>query len=279
MMRINSVTMHRVSSLFLFLLPFFLSLARTRPRMFRCSETCRFSCVGTLPPALLFPLPRPPTLLSPDRCYGSVLRPSFIRPPRPSVRGRNFCPGGRTMYDLRRGHHDRPGNNSRYHPPRARCLDVDSLLANGGAITAIITRDCRESPGGESLELRIPLISRLEAYGGRVNGPYTASARGFPRPFPRLLPPDHVSSDHFSIELLTPDLLRSSADYPIVHVLPSTFLWPATIHESLLKVEGLKLELERASICPTKIVYILFVEVRPPEVSTTAFTYFRTPLR
>lgn len=45
--------------------------------------------------------------------------------------------------------------------------------------------------------------------GGRVNGPYTASARGFPRPFPRLLTPDHVSTDYFSIELLTPDLLHS----------------------------------------------------------------------
>lgn len=30
---------------------------------------------------------------------------------------RNFCPAGsRTMYDLRRGHHDRSGNNSPYHP-------------------------------------------------------------------------------------------------------------------------------------------------------------------
>lgn len=47
------------------------------------------------------------------------------------------------MYDLRRWHHDRWGNNSPYHP-LARCLDVDNSLANGRAITAIITRDCRE---------------------------------------------------------------------------------------------------------------------------------------
>lgn len=65
------------------------------------------------------------------------------------------------MYDLRRGRHDRSGNNSLYHPARARCLDVDSSLANGRAITAIITRDRREEGGGGSLEVGISLTSEL----------------------------------------------------------------------------------------------------------------------
>lgn len=69
-------------------------------------------------------------------------------------------------------------------------------------------------PGtGESFPPLLPLFAPLRRHrdGGRVNGPRTASARarGFPRPFPRLLIPDHVSSDHFSIELLTLDLLQT----------------------------------------------------------------------
>lgn len=66
-----------------------------------------------------------------------------------------------------------------------------------------------ETPFPPLVSLFAPIYRHRD--GGRVNGPYTASARGFPRPFLCLLPPDHVSSDHFSIELLTPDLLRSSA--------------------------------------------------------------------
>lgn len=55
-------------------MPYPLALHNNLPR-----RVCSGISARTLPPALLFPLPRPPSLLSLDRCYGRVFRPSFIR--------------------------------------------------------------------------------------------------------------------------------------------------------------------------------------------------------
>lgn len=58
-------------------MPYPLALHNNLPR-----RVCSGISARTLPPALLFPLPRPPPptpLLSLDRCYGRVFRPSFIR--------------------------------------------------------------------------------------------------------------------------------------------------------------------------------------------------------
>lgn len=54
-------------------MPYPLALHNNLPR-----RVCSGISARTLPPALLFPLPRPPSLLSLDRCYGRVFRPSFI---------------------------------------------------------------------------------------------------------------------------------------------------------------------------------------------------------
>lgn len=55
-------------------MPYPLALHNNLPR-----RVCSGISARTLPPALVFPLLRPPTLLSLDRCYGRVFRPSFIR--------------------------------------------------------------------------------------------------------------------------------------------------------------------------------------------------------
>lgn len=55
-------------------MPYPLALHNNLPR-----RVCSGISARTLPPALLFPLPRPPSLLSHDRCYDRVFRPSFIR--------------------------------------------------------------------------------------------------------------------------------------------------------------------------------------------------------
>jgi len=55
-------------------MPYPLALHNNLPR-----RVCSGISARTLPPALLFPLPRPPSLLSLDRCYSRVFRPSFIR--------------------------------------------------------------------------------------------------------------------------------------------------------------------------------------------------------
>lgn len=54
-------------------MPYPLALHNNLPR-----RVCSDISARTLPPALLFLFPRPPSLLSLDRCYGRVFRPSFI---------------------------------------------------------------------------------------------------------------------------------------------------------------------------------------------------------
>jgi len=54
-------------------MPYPFALHNNLPR-----RVCSGISARTLLPALLFPLPRPPSLLSLDRCYGRVYRPSFI---------------------------------------------------------------------------------------------------------------------------------------------------------------------------------------------------------
>lgn len=60
-------------------MPYPLALHNNLPR-----RVCSGISARTLLARPPFPLPRPPTLLSLDRCCGCVFRPSFIHLPRPS---------------------------------------------------------------------------------------------------------------------------------------------------------------------------------------------------